>query len=345
MQNENELTKLINRVKKQTSSSNKKQLKPAVIVLIDFVCVGIILVVFSLFHHVIPRPSDPIQSTIPHYYTATPAKASDSADISLSDSSNESRNNANTIGDFSERFNAVELDKSGLYSYENNTVKISIKKSSSYGAVYFIADVWVKSIDDFKTAFAKDTFGVGVTQKPVDIADSVGAIFAVTGDYCGARSEGLVIRNGQLYRESINSDICVLYVDGTMETIEYENTSSWSYADKGVCQAWGFGPALLSDGQAIKSFKDKIRVKNPRSSIGYYEPGHYCFITVDGRQRGYSDGLSLSELSEVYADLGCKYAFNLDGGATAAMVFNGKVINRPYKGGRASSDIICFLGD
>jgi exopolysaccharide biosynthesis protein len=42
----------------------------------------------------------------------------------------------------------------------------------------------------------------------------------------------------------------------------------------------------------------KFKVKNPRSAIGYYEPGHYCFIVVDGRQNGYSDGMTLDELAQ-----------------------------------------------
>ena len=52
--------------------------------------------------------------------------------------------------------------------------------------------------------------------------------------------------------------------------------------------------------------------------------------------------MTLAELSQVFAGLGCKAAFNLDGGATAEMLFQGKLVNRPYKGGRQSSDIICF---
>lgn len=115
-----------------------------------------------------------------------------------------------------------------------------------------------------------------------------------------------------------------------------------SATDRGVWQAWNFGPALLDNGEAITVFDSAIKGKNPRNSIGYYEPGHYCFITVDGRQNGYSVGMTLAELSAVYASLGCKCAYNLDGGATAEMIFQGELVNKPYKGGRQSSDIICF---
>ena len=81
---------------------------------------------------------------------------------------------------------------------------------------------------------------------------------------------------------------------------------------------------------------------NPRAAIGYFAPGHYCFVVVDGRQKGYSEGMSLDELASTLASLGCQTAYNLDGGATAMMVFQGKLVNQPTNGGRTSSDIICF---
>ena len=52
--------------------------------------------------------------------------------------------------------------------------------------------------------------------------------------------------------------------------------------------------------------------------------------------------VTLDELASVFVQLGCQTAYNLDGGATATMVFNGEVVNRPAGGGRESSDIIYF---
>ena len=60
---------------------------------------------------------------------------------------------------------------------------------------------------------------------------------------------------------------------------------------------------------------------NPRSVIGYYEPGHYCFITVDGRDK--DRGISMAELSMLCADMGLAAAYNLDGGGSSCMYFAG----------------------
>jgi exopolysaccharide biosynthesis protein len=41
--------------------------------------------------------------------------------------------------------------------------------------------------------------------------------------------------------------------------------------------------------------------------------------------------------------LGCRIAYNLDGGETAVMYWNGGVFNSPYKGGREISDIVYLI--
>ncbi len=107
-------------------------------------------------------------------------------------------------------------------------------------------------------------------------------------------------------------------------------------------QVWYFGPALLTrDGQAKTKFTigKNVGDPNPRSAIGYYEPGHYCFIAVNGR--GKLRGLSLAELSQLCADMGMTAAYNMDGGASSGMYFNGKNYGQ---NGRTTSDI-AYIGE
>ena len=87
-----------------------------------------------------------------------------------------------------------------------------------------------------------------------------------------------------------------------------------------------------------------ILATNPRAAIGYYEPGHYCFVLVDGRQSKYSKGMTMQQLSQLFEDLGCTAAYNLDGGQTAVMASKLGVVNRPYDGGRTTSDIV-YIGE
>ena len=110
--------------------------------------------------------------------------------------------------------------------------------------------------------------------------------------------------------------------------------------DRGAYQSWIFGPSLLDEnGRANTSFQtwDYIRESHPRTAIGYYEPGHYCLLLVDGRQDN-SRGMFLEEMAQLFEKLGCKAAYNLDGGHCSFMTFQGKTANHPYKSEHEVSD-------
>jgi exopolysaccharide biosynthesis protein len=75
--------------------------------------------------------------------------------------------------------------------------------------------------------------------------------------------------------------------------------------------------------------------------VGVITENHLVFVVVDGRNEGYSKGVTMTELADIMTSLGATTAYNLDGGGSATMYFNGEVINQPSNGGeRATSDIL-----
>ena len=78
----------------------------------------------------------------------------------------------------------------------------------------------------------------------------------------------------------------------------------------------------------------KAMASNPRTAIGLIDANHFVFVVSDGRTAE-SSGLSLYELAQFMQGLGVKTAYNLDGGGSSAMVFNGQVINNPTTSGRS----------
>lgn len=83
--------------------------------------------------------------------------------------------------------------------------------------------------------------------------------------------------------------------------------------------------------------------REPRTAIGQLGPLHYCVIVVDGRQPGYSEGISLQDLRQMFVELGAQTAFNLDGGGSTELWFMGEILNQPSGGHeRSVSDAICF---
>lgn len=145
---------------------------------------------------------------------------------------------------------------------------------------------------------------------------------------------GKLIRNGVVYRaKQSDAETCVLNQDGTMDIYQPGQVDISLLKQKGAYQSWGFGPSLLDDnGKAKQDFLtwDYIRESHPRTAIGYFEPGHYCLLLVDGRQSS-TRGMFLDEMAKIFEDLGCQKAYNLDGGHCSFMTFQGNVANHPYK--------------
>ncbi|MNO14469.1 hypothetical protein D3C76_41130 [compost metagenome] len=227
------------------------------------------------------------------------------------------------------------------YSSDNIQIKIDQVESGS-GAdkiTYYVADVQLKNGTDLLSAFADNSFGRNIIENTSEIASENNALFAINGDYYGFRSDGVIIRNGTLYRDEPARTGLALLNDGTMKSYEEEETDSSSLLAEGAINTLSFGPVLIKDGEVINNF-DHVKIDtnfgnrsiqnaNPRTGIGMLAPNHYVFIVVDGRKEGYSRGMTLTEFAQTFADLGCTEAYNLDGGGSSTMYFMGRVVNNP----------------
>lgn len=322
--------KISNLFKKRESG-----LLPALaLLIIDVLGIGLGLIIFAYFHHVRPRELAPQTIILP---TETPVTST----MSTSDPEPDTAFDPEEWGaKFVDKFIDGDPIKTEN-SYKSKNISIETTRYEKDDIVYFVQDIYVRYKSSFKTAFAKDIYGMGYIAMPDEIGAEHDAIAAVNGDYYGHSDQGVVIRNGVFYRETPFRDVGVLYNDGTMRTFSSTEFDAQTELMNGAYQAWGFGPMLLdANGQPMTEFDTDVPSKNPRSVLGYYEPGHYCFVLVDGRDPEYSVGMTIQELSQLMYDLGCKAAYNMDGGQTAIMCFDGKIVNRPVNGGRPSSDII-----
>lgn len=232
----------------------------------------------------------------------------------------------------------------GIYtenSYQDENITINITTKVVDNTTVYIADVVLSDADFLKTAFARDTFGTNVTEKTSAQAEAKGAILAVNGDFYGADKRGYVIKNGTIYRDSVRDDAeyddLVVYADGSFGIINEKNISAQQLVENGVVQLFAFGPALVVNGEVAvgeSTEVGKAMASNPRTAIGIIDELHYVFVVADGRSSE-SEGLSLYELAQVMKDLGCETAYNLDGGGSSTMYFNGQVVNEPTTSGRS----------
>ena len=245
----------------------------------------------------------------------------------------------------------VTTDNSGdSREYKDENVQVTYTQYETNGTTIHVADVRVSSAEYLKTAFAKGTYGKNVTQSTSEIAASNNAVLAVNGDYYGVQERGYVIRNGVLYREEAGeNDVLCIYADGSMKVVDPSTATAQELLEQGVWQAFSFGPGLITDGEidvALNTEVGKAKAINPRTAIGIIDDLHYVFVVSDGRS-GESEGLSLYELASFMEQLGVQTAYNLDGGGSSTMVFQGEVVNNPSSGFRDEerevSDIV-YIG-
>ncbi len=237
-------------------------------------------------------------------------------------------------------------------SYQDENISIQISEYEWNDTVIHVADVQISSPEYLYSALAGNTYGRNVTDETSDIADTANAILAVNGDYYGARNEGYVLRNGTLYRETSSSssqEDLVINADGSFTIITEGETDADTLYASGAQQVYSFGPALIINGETAVGLDEEVgkaMASNPRTAICEIEPLHYLFVVSDGRTDE-SEGLSLYELARFLEQFDVKTAYNLDGGGSSTMVFNGEVINNPTTSGRSVkerkvSDAVCI---
>ena len=295
---------------------------------------GLVLCVFALFHHVLPRyarraPDPPaaaerVQQTPAPLPSLQPEVAAEAV-------------GSPEPGPFSAE--AVVTDS----SYSGPTLAFTISSfehpAEHPSLSYYVADVHIKSVEQLRAALPSED---RLFSDPLAIVKEAKAILAVNGD--NAIGSVFSVRNGVLKKNAPNvpGDICVLYRDGRMEIFEAKRYDPETILAEDPWQVWCFGPSLLdTEGQPLTEFNidHSLQVRHPRTAIGYYAPGHYCLLVIDGRNKDHSRGATLEETAQILADLGCRSAYNLDGGASSVMIWKNKVINLPSHD-RAVTDMI-----
>ncbi|MBQ8952560.1 MAG: phosphodiester glycosidase family protein [Clostridia bacterium] len=336
-----------------------RQLAPGLIALIDILLIGVSLVVFALFDHVIPRPSQkaafavPSRTPLSAEVQATPNGAP--AEATPLPTQTDAPPQTAAVGDFSEKFadkfTAGEVIQTNA-SYQSANLNVTLTRHettvNNRKEVYFVEDIYIRHIDCLRTVFAKDTFGRSMYEDVISMSERTGAVAAINSDYYGAGNAGIVIRNGVLYRREfeLDEEVLIIFRDGTMKTYQGEADLDLDQAmAEGAWQSFSFGPSLLDENGDVFASYTGVNPRNhePRTLIGMIEPGHYVFVVVDGRRESYSAGMSFSECASLCKELGCAVAYNLDGGQTSQMTFLGGMANSPYKNGRTTSDMVCIV--
>ncbi len=350
-----------------------KKLKVSTLIIIDFLCICLGFGLFCLFHFVIdfsndPEPvsiisSEPQTNPVQVSVTETPAAAGTEAPeqdtetepaepaeyaepaepaepAESSEAAEPARNTSGMFGEkFADKFTDGEIIQTDD-SYQSANINVTVSHYSKKGVIYNIAEIYIRDLKYFKTAFGGEGFKKHTEDLP-DLAARHKAVIAISGDHYGARAKGVVVRNGVLYRNTKFEDIGILTDKGELITMPASKYDPKSLKKYGAWQVWCFGPELLDNGNVKTKFNSSVCRANPRTAIGCVEPGHYFFVVIDGRINT-SKGLTMEQLSKLFYELGCKSAYNLDGGQTSGFCWNGTLLSYPY--GRPVWDMI-YIGE
>ncbi|MEG0766800.1 MAG: phosphodiester glycosidase family protein [Clostridia bacterium] len=241
----------------------------------------------------------------------------------------------------------------GELHYETDRITVDITQRMQEGMVYFACDIQLSEPAQFSYAFSGEEWRAA-REALSDIAARHHPVLAINGDFYSFHNNGIIIRGGKLYRKQ-NSTRHLLIVDqnGDLSVLTDRREKQGVVADKlvaqGVLHTFEFGPELVRGGQAVELPKNFSLISTgehyePRTAIGQLGPLHYLVLVVDGRREGYSKGATLTQLQNLFVQYGAQTAFNLDGGGSTTLYFDGRVVNLPSAGDeRSVSDIVMFM--
>lgn len=244
---------------------------------------------------------------------------------------------------------------SGNWNYEDSTISVSISRGTASletgNCVYWVATIKIKHASQLRT-MAANGFEFSGDVDGSKMARRVNAVLAISGDTYNYTGHGLIVRQGKVYLNALQGDRDVLVVDedGDFHVITMANRGDIGPTIKGkkVINTFFFGPALVLNGKAVWSMtqiqqNDDMRAYDGRQRmcIAQVGPLEYKCICCGPPENG-SIGMTIPQFAQLVASQGVQTAYNLDGGYTTKMYFNGTLVNDASKTDRPITDIIYF---
>jgi exopolysaccharide biosynthesis protein len=233
--------------------------------------------------------------------------------------------------------------------YEDPSIHVAIETGREFNTNYWLARITIKDPSQLRTVSANG-FDSTRTMSGRALANRVNAVFAINGDYFSYRNDGFLIRQGKQYRDlpSGKRDVMMLDEKGDMHIVRRATAEALApYIEKNIINSFNFGPALVVDGERMGGFVDNddaALLGRQRMGLAQVKKGelNYIALACTGPKWGNS-GWTLDQFSQMMERLGVENAYNLDGGNSTMLMFQGGYVNRINEETmRTISDIIYF---
>ena len=235
-------------------------------------------------------------------------------------------------------------------SYEDDTISVSITQGRAYETDYWVARIKLSEPGQLRTASARG-FDANRTVRGLTLAARVNAVLAINGDYFSYIPDGYLIRNGVQYRDLPSGKRDVLLIDDRGDFYQLPMAAREdidAFSGNPIMNSFNFGPALVIDGVRVEEYVENNNAAfkpRQRMAIAQVKRGSLEYVAVAcAGPRGRNTGLTLDEFSRLVYVQGVENAYNLDGGNSTMMMFQGSYVNTGDLGNiRDISDIIYFV--
>lgn len=243
------------------------------------------------------------------------------------------------------------LEGSEVNYYLDETILAITWKQNVRNMAFTYSEVKIVDPSQFRRFLAGGEFGSGKLLLTTEMAETVNAVVACSGDFYGYRPDGTMIVGGIARRANYAiPDLCYVDKNGDLFLTRYEFLPTLEEAqkfadEKGIVFSLAFGPILIKDGKRCEMLTypvGEVDENYTRAAICQMDSLHYLFVACNREGDCYHTP-TINEFAMCIADTGCKQAYNLDGGQTATVVMNNELINQVnYGSQRKISDIIYF---
>ena len=232
-----------------------------------------------------------------------------------------------------------------------------------HGSVYTFAEIKIAHPSQFRRFLAGGEYGSATQFYTTEMAASVNAVVASSGDFYKFRNYGTIVYEGEVQRiNSTHIDTCFIDDQGDLHLIPANTLTDLEEAQKYVDEnnirfSVAFGPILVDNYERCEPYYyiiGEINDEYPRAALCQMGPLHYLLVTAndmsstkedidDDELKGIAGTPTIHQFARVIEATGCDKAYALDGGQTAAIAMNDQLVNRVLYGyQRKISDIIYF---
>lgn len=242
------------------------------------------------------------------------------------------------------------LDEFGIRYYQDETILTITWKQAIDNTVYTFSEVKIADPSQFRRYLAGGTYGSGKLLYPTEMANTVNSVVASSGDYFEFRNAGVIVYNGDVCRAAGGADTCYIDSNGDLSFTRLRDFMNQESAEKYVADnqiqfSLAFGPILVENGELNQFGSYGLgEVDRPfsRAALCQMDTLHYLLVNACA-EGDYHRNLTMYEFAQQIHKTGCRMAYALDGGQTAAHMLNGVLLNQVTRGfQRKISDIIYF---